>query len=89
MRLNDYLHIFDPLRLRWSGSRLRPLLLLFLFILSLLYGPTAGNMAAFVIFVLSPFLAALLPASLGGQFGQRAVDVVRGVTVVWYEDTQT
>lgn len=39
-------------------------------------------MAAFVIFIFPPFLAALLPAALGGQLGQRSVDVVRGVTVV-------
>lgn len=44
-------------------------------------------MAAFVIFVLSPLLAALLPAALRGQFGERSVDVVRGVTVVWKEVT--
>ena len=85
VRLNDYLHILDSLRLSWSGSRsglCRLLFLLFLLILSLLYGAAAGNMAALVIFVLPPLLVALLPASLGGQLGQRPVDVVRGVTVV-------
>lgn len=83
MRSNDYLHIFDFLRVSWSRSRLGPLLLfLLVLILSLLYGPTAGSMAALVIFVLPPLLVALLPASLRGQFGQRSVDVVRGVTVV-------
>lgn len=88
MKSNDYLHIFDSLRLSWSRSCLRPLLvLLVLLILSLLYGAAGRNMAAFVIFVLSPFLAALLPAALGGQFGERSVDVVRGVTVVWGEVT--
>lgn len=39
-------------------------------------------MAGFLIFVLSPFLAALLPAALRGQLGQRPVDVMRGVAVV-------
>lgn len=39
-----------------------------------------------VILVLSLFLAALLPASLVGQFGQRSVDVVRGVAVVCGEE---
>lgn len=43
-------------------------------------------MAAFMIFVLLPFLAALLPAALGRQFGQRSVDVMRGVTVVCVAD---
>lgn len=91
MRLNDYLHILDSLRLSWSGSRsglCRLLFLVFLLILSLFYGAAAGNMAALVIFVLPPLLVALLPASLRGQLGQRPVDVVRGVTVVCGGDAE-
>lgn len=90
MRSTGYLHIFDSLRFSWCSRRLRPVrpvLLLLLILLSLLYGAAACNMAAFVIFVLSPLLAALLPANLRGQFGERSVDVVRGVTVVWKEVT--
>lgn len=82
--LNNYLHISGSVRFRrWRRCISHLLLfLLLLFILYLLHGAAESHMAAFVMFVLPPFLAALLPAALGGQLGKRAVDVVRGVTVV-------